>query len=68
MDYNLNYKINRVELALYDHSFIPLILLVYNKRQLQNRYAAPNVDVNQYAPQGVDLGGGGSSLQHGVTQ
>ena len=27
----------------------------------KNRYTAPNVDVGLYAPQGVDLGGGGSS-------
>ena len=29
---------------------------------------APNEDVGLYAPQGVDLGRGGSFSQHGVTQ
>ena len=34
----------------------------------KNGYTAPNVDVDLYAPQGVDLGGGGFSSQHDVTQ
>ena len=34
----------------------------------KNRYAVPTEDADLYAPQAVDLGGGGSSSQHGVKQ
>ena len=31
-------------------------------------YTVPTEDVDLHAPQGVDLGEGGSSSQHGMTQ
>ena len=42
--------------------------MVAMKRQLQNRYAAPDEDVDLHVRHGVDLGGVGSPTQHGVTQ
>ena len=38
------------------------------KGDFKCKYTAPSEGTDLYAPQGVDLGGGGSSAQHGVTQ